>query len=143
MGQNRTIVDLLVVEEAAEAITLFEELAKIFNLSIKIASSLDEFVEFATRYDFKVVLCNLHVEHNFAGLFLSRMYNNIRKVKINDGRLFFYSFQHNPTLELSKLSLDDLSEEKFSNFYDFMLEYFPQQCKQYFYSEGFKLSITA
>jgi len=31
MGQNRNIVDLLVVEETSEAVTLFEELAKILQ----------------------------------------------------------------------------------------------------------------
>ena len=46
-------------------------------------------------------------------------------------------------LELSKLSLNDLSEEIFNNFYDFMLVYFPQECKQYFQSVELKQSITA
>ena len=57
---------------------------------------------------------------------------------LNQSNIWFNIHQ-----KLSDKTLDDLSEEKFSNFYDFMLEYFPQQCKQYFYSEGFKLSITA
>lgn len=132
MDQNRKIIDLLVVEETSQAITLFEEIAKIFNLSIKIGSSLDDFIEISTLYDFKVVLCNLHVEHSFAGLFLSRMYTNLRKLKPRDGKLFFYSFQHNPKLELAKLSLNDLSEEKFANFYDFLNEYFPEQFLHFF-----------
>lgn len=143
MVQNKDVIDLLFVEESEQIGFLFSEISKIFGLSVKIAKSLDEFVRLATVYDIKFVLSNFHVEHNFAGLFLSRLYTNIRKVKITNGKLFFYSFQHNPTLELSKLALDDLSAEKFSNFYDFMLEYFPQQCKHYFQSEELKMSITA
>ena len=116
MVQNKGIVDLLFVEESEPIGFLFSEISKIFGLSVKIAKSLDEFIRLVTVYDFKFVLCNLHVEHNFAGLFLSRLYTIIRKVKITDGKLFFNSFQQNPTLELSKLSLDDLSEEKFYNY---------------------------
>ena len=143
MIQNEEIVDLLFVEESEQIGFLFSEISKIFGLSVKIAKSLDEFVQLVTDYDFKFALCNLHVEHNFAGLFLSRMYTIMKIAKIVDGKLFFYSFQHNQMIELSKLSLNDLSEEKFNNFYDFMLEYFPQECKQYFQSEELKQSITA
>lgn len=134
MIQDKEIIDILFVEESEQAAYLFKEVSKIFNLSIKIAKTLDEFVEIATIYDFKVILCNLHVEHNFAGLFLSRMYTSIKKVKINDGKLFFYSFQNNPRYELAKLSLDDFVEQKFSNFYDFLDEYFNNQFIQYFSS---------
>jgi hypothetical protein len=143
MVQNKDIIDLLFVEESSEIGYLFNEISNIFGLTVKIAKNLDEFVELATIFEFKIVLCNLHIEHNFAGLFLSRVFANIKKIKVNDGKLFFYSFQNNPTLELSKLSINDLSEEVYSNFYDFMLAYFPQQCKHYFQSEELRLGITA
>ena len=81
MVQNEGIVDLLFVEESEQIRFLFSEISKIFGLSVKIAKSFDEFVRLVTDYDFKFVLCNLHVEHNFAGLFLSRMYTNMKNVK--------------------------------------------------------------
>ena len=143
MVSNKKIIDILFVEESDQVTFLFNEVSKIFNLTIKIAKNLDEFIELATIYDFKFVLCNLHVEYNFAGLFLSRIYSSIRKVKTNDGKLFFYSFQNNPKLELAKLSLDDFSEEKFFNFYDFLMEYFQTNYLHYFSSETFKQSLTA
>ena len=81
MMQNKEIVDLLFVEESNEIGYLFSEISNIFGLSAKIARNLNEFVELATIFEFKFILCNLHIEHNFAGLFLSRMYSNIRKIK--------------------------------------------------------------
>ena len=143
MEQQKGVADLLYVETSDEIGFLFSEISNIFGLSVKIAKSLDEFVQLATVFDFKFVLCNLHLQQNFAGLYLSRMYKKIRKAKIANGKLFFYSFQNNPTLELSKLGLDDLSDEKFDSFYEFLVEYFPKQCKQYFQSEDFKLSMMA
>ena len=140
MIKNSNVIDLLIVEESENVIFLFSEIGKIFGITVKFAQNLDEFVDVATEYNFKFVLSNLHIEYNFAGLFISRMYNNIRKFKSNDGKLFFYSFQN---LEISKLILNDLTEEKFANFFDFLNEYFPIQYKDYFMSEAYRTSITS
>lgn len=142
MIPSKEYFDLLLVEESDNIIYLFQEVSKTFSLSIKFARNLDEFIDLASTYEFKYILCNFHIEHTFSGLLLSRMYNNIKKIKVNDGKLFFYSFQHNSSLELAKMSLDDLTEQKYTNFYDFLNENFYEQFLNYFNSQNFKQSLS-
>ena len=141
MMQNKKMFDILLVESSQEIIMLFEELSKIFNLTIAYAKNITDFIELVTVYEFKFVLSNMHIEYKFGGLFLSRMFTNIRKVKINDGKMFLYSLQNNSNFDLSKLSLDDLAEEKFSNFYSFLSTNFPNQFFSYFTSPEYQNSI--
>ena len=143
MVQNSDIIDLLIVEDNENVLCLFNEISKIFGLNVKFASNLDDFINVILDRDPRFILCNMHIETDFSGLILSRMYDKIRKSTEKDALLYFYSFQNNKTLELAKLIIDDLADSRYANFYEFMDENFPLQFKQYFSSEQFKQSITA
>ena len=143
MVHNIKIIDILLVESSLGVIETFKEISRIFGLSILIADGIDEFVNLSTNHTFKFVLTNLHIEYNFSGLFVSRMYSGIRKIKVNDGKLFLYSLQNKDHLELAKMGLDDLSEEKYMSFFDFLEINFPENFFQYITSEEFRQSAMA
>lgn len=143
MIQNPDVIDLLIVEDNESALCLYNEISKIFGLKVKFVSDLKDFINFILDNDPKFILCNMHIETDFSGLILSRMYEKIRKKTVKNAHLYFYSFQNNKSLELAKLIIDDLADSRFTTFYDFMDENFPSQFKQYFSSEQFKQTITA
>ena len=143
MIQDDGIIDILLIESSTRLIEMFEELSRIFNLNIKFARNINEFIEIATKRDFRFALCNLHIEYKFAGLFVSRMTSNIKKLKSNTGSMYLFSMQNNESYDLSKMSLDDFATEKFSSFYNFLRVKFPLQFFHYFSTEEFKQSLTA
>ena len=143
MIQKNKLLDLLLVESSPIVIETFKEIGKIFNLKIRFASSINEFIELSKNFEFKYVFTNLHIEYNFSGLFLSRMYNNIRKIRVNDGKMYLFSLQNNPNLELAKLGLDDFAEEKFLSLFDFLEAKFNDNFLHYFETEEFKQSVMA
>ena len=124
MIQDVGIIDILLIESSTRLIEMFEELSRIFNLNIKFARNINEFIEIATKRDFRFALCNLHIEYKFAGLFVSRMTSNIKKLKSNTGSMYLFSMQNNESYDLSKMSLDDFATDKFSSFYNFIRVYF-------------------
>ncbi len=143
MISTTEIYDLLLVESSPEMNGIFKEISRIFNLKILFANNIKEFIELVTQYEFRFVLSNLHIEYKFAGLFISRMYSNIRKIKTNDGKMFMYSLQNNPKFELAKLILDDFAEQKYPSFYDFLRTNFPLHFFNYFTTDEFKQSVAA
>ncbi len=143
MIQNKKLFDILLVESSPIVIETFREIGKIFNLTIQFANSINEFIEQATNYEFKFVLSDLHIEYKFGGLFISRMYTNIRKIRVNDGKMYLFSLQKNPNLELAKFELDDFTEEKFSSFFDFLEAKFNKNFLHYFETSEFKQSVMA
>ena len=143
MVQNNEIFDILLVENSPVLIDIFKELARILNFSIKYASTINEYIFYFTKYDFRFVLIDIHIEYKFAGLFLSRIHFKIQKIKNNAVKMFFFSLQDNLEFDLSKLSLDDFSSEKFSSFYNFFRVKFPLQFFNYFRSETYNQGVPA
>lgn len=135
--------DLLIVESSPVMIEMFSEISRIFKLKILIAKDINEFVKLVTKNEFKFVFANLHIEYNFAGIFIKRMYTNIRKIKSKNGKMFVYSLQNNENYELAKLELNDFAEQKYDSFYEFLEGNFPQNFFQYFKTDEFKQSIPA
>ena len=75
MNQKYEVIDILLVESHPTMKIIFEEISKIFNLNIRFANNIKEFIELATtKNQVKYVLCDLHIEYNFGGLLVSRMY---------------------------------------------------------------------
>ena len=125
MAQNEKDFDILLIEDSASIIDLFSVLTKKFDLKIRIIKNTYEFMETAQRSTFKYVLCDLHLDYKFEGLFISRVYSNIRKIKNNDGKILLFTSDKANSHDAMKFGFDGMVEKDFLSIYEFLLNNFP------------------
>lgn len=131
------LYDLVIIDDNDEFVSLFKDILKSFNLKVGFVKTLEEFIDIALITNFKFVLCNMHVERYYAGLFLTQIYNKISKFKNEKAKLFFYSFPEKEIFDISDVILDDLAFQRFTNIYDFLNYYFPLKFLKHFSYELF------
>lgn len=124
MVHYENTIDLLIIEEAAPIIDLFQVLTKKFNLKVKYVKNTGEFLDLAKMYNFKVVLCDLDLDYSFEGLFIARVFANIRSINRLDSKLFLFSSKKVSKNELDKFGFDELLPKEFSLIYEFLLSNF-------------------
>lgn len=130
MNLNNKVYDILLVEGSTAIIDLFSVLTKKFDLTIKFVKNTNEFTNITQRLSFKFVICDINLDYKYEGLFIARVYNNIKKIKNNEGKILLMCPESPSENELKKLTLDGILPRGFSTIYDFLLQNFPLRSYQ-------------
>ena len=130
MNKNEKVVDILLIEDSANIIDIFSVLTKKFNLTIHIVKNTFEFMKTAQSINFKYILCDLHLDYKFEGLFITRVYSNIRKIKNSNGKALLFSSEKTNEEDATNFGFDGQVEKDFLSIYEFLLNNFPLRSYQ-------------
>lgn len=125
MIHDKKSIDLLVIDDSSAIIDIFKVITKRFDLKIKFAKNTYEFMDIAQQYNFKYVLCDLNLDYNYEGFFISRIYAIIRKYKNEEGKILLFTSEQATDLELMKFNFDGSLKKEFLPIYDFLIQNFP------------------
>ena len=125
MVQDANIIDLLIIEDKAPIVDLLQVLTKKFNLKVKYARNTEEFLNLAKINNFKFVLCDLNLGYSFEGLFIARVFANIRTIKQLNSKILLLNSEKVSEFELNKFGFDGLLLKEFLSIYEFLLGNFP------------------
>ncbi len=125
MYHDSQLYDLLLIEDSTSVIDLFLVLTKKFDLKIKIVKNSNEFMNVIRTNDFKFVLCDSNLNYKYEGLFIARVYNNIRKIKRSQGKILLFSSELASESEIGNFKFDDVLQKDFLTIYEFLLNNFP------------------
>ena len=122
---TRQNADILLIEDSTAIIDLFKVLTKKFDLKIKYAKNTSEFLNIIRFNSFKYVLCDLNLDYKLEGLFISKVFSNIRKIQQTESKILLFSSEKVTEKEISKSGFDGSLVKDFLSIYDFLLQNFP------------------
>ena len=106
MATNK-LIDLLVIEDDKDIINLVKAMCLKQSLQVLFASDTTEFIALIKKYEFKNVLCDIHLSYRYEGLLIARMYASIKKINIGNGKIYKFSSEPMSKKELLKNGFDD------------------------------------
>lgn len=120
MEQQNNVIEMLLLEKNESIINFFKVLTKKFNMKVKYATNTEEFVELVKNNDFENVICNIDLSYKFEGLFISNLYNNVKKIRNFNGNMFLLSNRTIPKNYANKIFIDGLISINFKAIYEFL-----------------------
>jgi hypothetical protein len=132
LSKNDKIVDILLIEDNESVVDIFKIITKKFEVSIKYAKNTNEFIKLMQMFEFRHVLCDLNLDYKYEGLFISKIYNNIRRIKPNNGKIYFFSNEIVGNFDLQKFCFDEVLEKNFSHIYGFLKSNFSFKTYKHF-----------
>ena len=121
MNHKNEVIEMLLVENNEAIIDFFKVLTKKFDMQVKYVTNTTEFVELVKKYDFKNIICDVDLSYKFEGIFISNLYNNIKKIRNIDGKMYLLSDRIVPNID-GKFNFDGILPKKFQEIYDFLIQ---------------------
>jgi len=122
MNHKNEIIELLIVENEETIIDFFKVLTGRFNMQVKYVKNTTEFVELVKKSDFQNIICDIDLGYKFEGFFISTLYNNLKRIRGIDGKMYLLSDRAFPTIQEGKCKFDGIMPKNFQEIYDFLAQ---------------------